>query len=449
MDKILDLFLKQIFGQPFMLMGIVVFIGYCSMGEKISKSLMGAVKASIGVLVLGIGSGGLITNFNKVIDVIREGRGLKGAGLNTYPTMVEGFEKMDKVLGVGIGASWGIYTLLLAFILNIILVYYNKYTKIKSVFLTGNVMLVQAGISTYLVWRYFNLSAIPTIIIASVVTAIYWGIFSTLLIKPTNEITNSNFTVGHQQMFMCWIAYKTGKFFGNPEKDNIENKKLPPLLNIFQDNVIATAFIMLVSLGILFVVMGKENIALLKSKEYLNQMGLKNNFIFLIWESFILTSYIYVLLAGVRMFVGELMASFKGISDKILPGAVPAVDCAATFAFSPKAVILGLVFGTIGQVVGLLLLIIFKFPIFIIPGFIPLFFDNATVSIFANKYGGWKASMVLVVLCGIVQILGSGLALSLLDMKWWQGSADYSTVWVAIIYIFKYMGNLLGIPISG
>ena len=233
------------------------------------------------------------------------------------------------------------------------------------------------------------------------------------------------------------------------EKDNIENKKLPPLLNIFQDNVIATAFIMLVSLGILFVVMGKENIALLKSKEYLNQMGLKNNFIFLIWESFILTSYIYVLLAGVRMFVGELMASFKGISDKILPGAVPAVDCAATFAFSPKAVILGLVFGTIGQVVGLLLLIIFKFPIFIIPGFIPLFFDNATVSIFANKYGGWKASMVLVVLCGIVQILGSGLALSLLDMKWWQGSADYSTVWVAIIYIFKYMGNLLGIPIAG
>ena len=449
MDKILDLFLKQIFGQPFMLMGIVVFIGYCSMGEKISKSVMGAVKASIGVLVLGIGSGGLITNFNKIIDVIREGRGLKGAGLNTYPTMVEGFEKMDKVLGTGIGASWGIYTLLLAFILNIILVYYNKYTKIKSVFLTGNVMLVQAGISTYLVWRYFNLSAIPTIIIASVVTAIYWGIFSTLLIKPTNEITNSNFTVGHQQMFMCWIAYKTGKMFGNPEKDNIENKKLHPLLNIFQDNVIATAFIMLVSLGILFIVMGGENIGLLKSKEYLNQPGLKNNFIFLLWVSFILTSYIYVLLAGVRMFVGELMASFKGISDKVLPGAVPAVDCAATFAFSPKAVILGLVFGTIGQVIGLLLLIMFKFPIFIIPGFIPLFFDNATVSVFANRYGGWKASMVLVVLCGIIQILGSGLALSLLDMKWWQGSADYSTIWVAIIYIFKYTGSLLGIPVAG
>lgn len=449
MDKILDLLLKQIFGQPFMLMGIVVFIGYFLMGEKISKSIMGAVKASIGVLVLGIGSGGLIVNFNKIIDVIREGRGLKGAGLNTYPTMMEGFEKMDKVLGTGIGASWGIYTLLLAFLINILLVYFNKYTKIKSVFLTGNVMLVQAGISTYIVWRYLNLSAIPTILIAALITAVYWGIFSTILIKPTNEITKSNFTVGHQQMLMCWVAYKTGKYFGNPEKDNIENKKLHPMLNIFQDNVIATAFIMVVSLGILFIIMGAENITLLKSKEFLNQGGLKNNFIFLLWISFILTAYIYVLLAGVRMFVGELMTSFKGISDKLLPGAVPAVDCAATYAFSPKSVVLGLVFGTIGQVLGLLLLLAVKFPIFIIPGFIPLFFDNATVSIFANKYGGWKASVVIVTFCGIIQILGAGIALNLMDMKWWQGSADYSTIWVGIIYIFKYLGNFLGIPVTG
>ena len=167
--------------------------------------------------------------------------------------MVEGFSKMDKILGEGAGGTWGIYTLLLAFIINIILVYFNKYTKIKSVFLTGNVMLVQAGISTYIVWRYLNLSAIPTIILASVVTAFYWGIMSTILIKPTNEITKSNFTVGHQQMFMSWIAYKIAKFFGDPEKDNIENKKLHPLLNIFQDNVIATAFIMFLSIGILFI----------------------------------------------------------------------------------------------------------------------------------------------------------------------------------------------------
>ena len=47
MQGILDLLLKQIFGQPFLLIPIVVFIGYMAMGQKISKALVGAVKASI------------------------------------------------------------------------------------------------------------------------------------------------------------------------------------------------------------------------------------------------------------------------------------------------------------------------------------------------------------------------------------------------------------------
>lgn len=34
MDFIINLFLKQIFGQPFVLMGLIVVIGYLAMGEK-------------------------------------------------------------------------------------------------------------------------------------------------------------------------------------------------------------------------------------------------------------------------------------------------------------------------------------------------------------------------------------------------------------------------------
>ena len=60
------------------------------------------------------------------------------------------------------------------------------------------------------------------------------------------------------------------------------------------------------------------------------------------------------------MFVGEIMMSFKGISEKLLPGAVAGVDCAAIFAFAPKSVVLGLLFGTLGQVIGLILLLILE-----------------------------------------------------------------------------------------
>ena len=445
---LLDLLLKQIFGQPFILIGLIVLIGYLAMNQKFSKALTGALKAAIGIIVMGMGSGALIANFNKLIVAIQTATGITGAGLNTYPTMTAAYEKMDAILGSGTGASWGIYTLLVAFILNLIFVALRKYTKIRAVYLTGNAMIVQAGISTYIIWKFLGTGMIPTIIIASIITALYWGIFSTMLIKPTHLITGADFTVAHQQMFVSYIAYKVAPFIGNPEKDDIEKKKLPASLNILQDNVIATALVMFLSVAIIFLVIGSKNIDWLRGPEGLAQAGLTNNLVFLFWITITLTANIYVLLAGVRMFVGEIMMSFKGISEKLLPGAVAGVDCAATFAFAPKSVVLGLVFGTVGQVLGLLGLIVFKTPIFLIPGFIPLFFDNATIAIFANKFGGWKAAGVICTLNGFVQIFGSMLAVQMTGLSWWQGSADYATVWVAIIGILKAIGSMLGIPVG-
>lgn len=449
MQYILDLLLKQIFGQPFLLMAIIVFIGYIAMKQKFSKALMGAVKASIGILVMGMGSGALIGNFGKLLTALQTATGIQGAGLNTYPTMTASYEKMDAVLGAGTGNTWGIYTLLVAFILNLALVALRKWTKIRAVYLTGNAMIVQCGISTYIVWRFLGLGMIPTVLIAALVTALYWGIFSTLLIKPTKAITNADFTVAHQQMVVSYVAYKVAPKIGDPEKDDIERKKMPESLNFLQDNIIATALVMFISVAVIFLVIGGGQIDWLRSGDGLNQGGLKNNIVFLIWISITLTANIYVLLAGVRMFVGELMMSFKGISERLLPGAVAGVDCAAIFAFAPKSVVLGLLFGTLGQVIGLAGLIVFKSPIFLVPGFIPLFFDNATIAVFANKFGGWKAAAVICTTNGIIQILGSALAVHLMELSWWQGSADYATLWIGIIAIFKGIGAMLGIPIAG
>lgn len=449
MEYILDLLLKQIFGQPFMLMAIIVFIGYIAMQQTFSKAITGAIKAGIGVLVMGMGSGALIANFNKLIVALQTATGIQGAALNTYPTMTNAQEKMDAVLGAGTGATWGIYTLLVAFILNLVLVALRKFTKIRAVYLTGNAMIVQAGISTYIVWRFLGLGMIPTVLIASIITALYWGIFSTLLIKPTYELTGADFTVAHQQMLGCFIAYKVAPKIGNAEKDDIEKKKMSESLNFLQDNVIATALVMFISVAAIMLVSGSEQIDWLRGAEGLNQAGLKNIIVFMLWTALTLTANIVVLLYGVRMFVGELMVSFKGISEKLLPGAVAGVDCAAIFAFAPKSVVLGLIFGALGQLLGLVGLLVFKCPIFIVPGFIPLFFDNAAISVFANKFGGWKASAILCTINGIIQIFGSMLAIQMLEMTWWQGSADYATIWVAIIAAIKGIGAMLGIPIAG
>lgn len=450
LSYILDLLMKQIFGQPFLLIAIVVFIGYIAMKQKLSKAIAGAAKAAVGILAMGIGSGALISNFGKLLTALQNATGIQGAGLNTYPTMTAAYEKMDAVLGLGTGASWGIYTLLVGFILNLVMVALRKFTHIRAVYLTGNAMIVQAGISTYIVWRFLGFGMVPTVLIAAVVTALYWGIGSTILIKPTHAITGADFSVAHQQMFMDYVAYKVAPKIGNAEKDDIEKKKLPASLSILQDSVIATALVMLLSVVVIFLVIGGDQIEWLRTGDGgFAQATYKNNIVFALWIGLTLTANIVVLLYGVRMFVGEIMMSFKGISEKLLPGAVAGVDCAAIFGFAPKSVVLGLIFGAIGQVLGLILLLVFKSPIFLIPGFIPLFFDNATIAIFANKAGGWKAAAVICTINGLIQIFGSALAVGMMNLTWWQGSADYATVWVAIIAIFKGIGSLLGIPIAG
>ena len=80
------------------------------------------------------------------------------------------------------------------------------------------------------------------------------------------------------------------------------------------------------------------------------------------------------------MFVSELTNAFQGISNKLLPGSFPAVDVAASYGFgSPNAVLSGFAFDLIGQLITIVLLIVFKNPILIITGFVPVFFDNAAI----------------------------------------------------------------------
>ena len=329
MSYIVDLLLNQIFTQPFLLLAIVVFIGYMAMKQTVSKALIGAFKASIGIIVMGIGSGALSTNFGHLLTALRNSTGLQGAGLNTYSTMTAGFEKMDAVLGSGVGTTWGLYTLLVAFIMNLVLVALRKWTKIRAIYLTGNAMIVQCGISVYIVWRFLGTGMIPTILIASALTALYWGICSTILIKPTKVITGgADLTVAHQQMLMDYVAYKVAPKIGDPKKDDIEKKKLPSSLNFLQDSLLATLLCMLIATAVIMLVIGGDGIEAMRGADGFNQPTYKNTVIFMLWIAITLTADLWVLLTGVRMFVGELMMSFKGISEKLLPGAVAGVDCA-------------------------------------------------------------------------------------------------------------------------
>jgi PTS system ascorbate-specific IIC component len=336
--------------------------------------------------------------------------------------------------------------MLIGFAWNILLVLFRKLTKIRTLFITGHIMYQQSAVLLWaLYWVIYSVTGEPVSMFLVVVTGVligtYWSVASNLLIEPTQDVTDgAGFTIGHQQMFGSWLVYQFSKVIGNKEND-INDNNMAGFMSIFNDNVVSNVLIMSLFIGAIMFIVGPEAF---------NYSTAKYWFVTYIFERVAFFAvYITIIQLGVRMFVTELTASFQGISEKILPGSVPAVDCAVTFGFSPNAPTYGFIFGFLGQMIAIGTLIAIKSPVIIIAGFICLFFDNGTLAVYANKAGGRRAAIIIPFLSGLIQVFGSALVLSFLvdseGVIGWMGMFDWATLWAGTVILSNYIG--IAVPI--
>ena len=99
------------------------------------------------------------------------------------------------------------------------------------------------------------------------------------------------------------------------------------------------------------------------------------------------------MLAGVRMILNELIPAFKGISEKLVPGAKAGLDIPILFPFAPNAVIIGFFCSFIGGLVATVVMVLCHTTI-VIPGVVAHFMCGATAGVIGNAVGGRRGATI-------------------------------------------------------
>lgn len=439
MNSVFDFLTNNILTKAELFVGLIVLLGYILQKKKWYETVGGFFKAVVGYLILVVGSTGLITTFRPILVGLNDKFHLNAVVIDPYFGLNAANEALE---GIGTSAAWAMTSLLIAFVWNIVLLIFKKWTKLRTLLLTGHIMVQQATTVTWIVFLFIpSLRNIWGAVLVGMLVGTYQAVSSNLTVEPCINLTDGKdkFAIGHQQMFAVWVADKTAHFFGKKE-NSVENMKLPGFLQIFNDSLVATCVLMVVFFGTIMGILGEDFLRQLDSS-----FSADTAFpVYVLIQSLYFTVYLQVLNMGVKMFVGELTQSFKGISDKLLPGAIPAVDCAVAFGYAPgNTVTIGFLCGMVGQVIAILGLLVFHSPVIIIMGFTTVFFDNATIAVFANKKGGVKAAVAIPFISGVLQVLLGAVTVALVQLVQyggWHGTIDFSTVWLAISALLDFLG---------
>jgi len=378
LDSFLNV-LQQILSTPSILVGLIALIGLVAQKKPIEIVIKGTIKTILGFLVIGAGAGILVGALNYFGALFNFGFGVNGVVPNNEAIVS---------LALNDYAQATAYIMAFGMVANIILA---RFSRMKYIFLTGHHTLYMAALIA-VVLSVGGLEGWQLILGGSALLGFTMAFFPAIAQKTMVKITgDDSVAFGHfgtlGYVFSAWIGSLVGK--GSKSTEEI---KFPKRLSFLRDTSVAISLTMF----IFFLVV---TIKAITTPDFDQAMITNQNFlIFSIIQSLTFAGGVYIVLAGVRLVLAEIVPAFKGISEKIVPDAKPALDCPVVFPYAENAVLIGFLVSFVGGLVGLGVLSLINGAgvtvALILPGVIPHFFCGATAGVFGNATGGRRGAVI-------------------------------------------------------
>lgn len=416
--KVLMYFVSNILSEPAFLIGLVALIGLLAQKKKFNEIVAGTVKTMVGFLLITTGAESMGMSLMPMQSMLQHIFGLQSEVVD-----------IGAAVGQSMAAIGATATLIFGFgfLVNVLLA---RFTKFKYIHLSAHVSFFYAGLIGALLTFNTNFSPIMVVIVGSILLGLYMTLTCAYIAPLMKDVPGGDgFTLAHSSSIGCWISAKVGKLVGKGSK-SLEEIKLPSYLEFLRETTIGLTVIM----SLIFLI-----ISLIAGPSFVVQelSGGKDIIIFSILNGLMFGLWITVIITGVRMMLSEIVPAFHGISNKIVPNAIPGLDIPLLFPNHPTSVIIGFLTSLIASLIGMAVLGAMRYPVIVFPALIPTFFTGAITAIFGNSTGGRRGAIIGSFINGLILIFGQAFLI--------QYIGDYEPVMRVLCETdYAFYGPILG-----
>jgi PTS system ascorbate-specific IIC component len=375
MDGVLSVLL-DVFRQPAIIVALISLVGLLLQRKAFSDVLKGTVRTLVGFLVLAAGAGVVVGALDPFGAMFQQAFDVQGVVPNNEAIVGQ------VLLDYGSAAALIFF---FGFIVNVLLAATTTY---KYIYLSGHVAFYMAamiavilGVAGFPVWGVVLWGSL----LQGLVTTLSPAIVQPFMRKVTGSDDVALGHTGGAGIALSGLVATLTRSTKKPSRST-EDITFPKGLGFLRDTTVIVAL----SMAVIYVI-----VALFAGSAYIESelSDGQNYIVYVVMQAATFSAGVFIILAGVRVVLAEIVPAFKGISERLVKNAIPALDVPITFTFAPNAVLIGFLASFVGGIVGMSVMI-FAGTAIIIPGVVAHFMTGAASGVIGNAVGGRRGAVL-------------------------------------------------------